>query len=173
MNEEQREWFSNWRMVIRDYTFDSDKEYVSDGELIDLLLWKLDEWGIDPPPYLDFDMPEDVTEKTRRWVRNNLWEMEEQNGMNGHKNKRQAGIWECRCNWWNSFFTARLNDDTSTRISLDCKKCGKRKSVWYRSLKWNNSHWLVNHKFYDFRSEAEDEAHRRNHHDKFSTEEKE
>ena len=77
MNEEQREWFLNWRMVIRDYTFDSDKEYVSDGELIDLLLWKLDEWGIDPPPYLEFDIPEHVTEKTRRWVRDNLWEMGE------------------------------------------------------------------------------------------------
>ena len=76
MNEEQREWFLNWRMVIRDYTFDSDREYVSDGELIDLLLWKLDEWGVDPPhgrySHSEFNIPEHVTEKTRQWVKVNI-----------------------------------------------------------------------------------------------------
>ena len=77
MNEEQREWFLNWRMVMRDPTFDSDQEYVSDGELIDLLLWKLDEWGIDPPPYLEFEIPESVTEKTRQWVWVNIEELGE------------------------------------------------------------------------------------------------
>jgi len=49
MNEEQSEWFKNWLILIGDETFsdvyDNEEDYVCEGELMDMLVEKLKEWG--------------------------------------------------------------------------------------------------------------------------------